>query len=280
VLRSARGADPAIDDEVAAPESLGGMAGTAASPEERLIAVLQADAGDGADHEPIALHEVDPDEIDHIAPHDDVTAVDTGELTVSGDHDQSEVATSLAEALDDSKHIVRRTDLPPHPPTDVGGFNGLPSSEIGHDTAEDLAALFNVPSPWDHDPTPTPPDRDRDTPTQDERDHPAQPGPQHDEPHSAPPTPTYDTADDLAALFNAPSPWDHDPTPTQDDRDIPAQPGPRHDEPDNDEPVVYRHAIGGFADTAMADPAGEPADSWDTGNRNATYSPAVWPWVG
>jgi hypothetical protein len=44
--------------------------------------------------------------------------------------------------------------------------------------------------------------------------------------------------------------------------------------------VVYRHAIGGFADPAMADPAGEPADSWDTGNRNATYSPAEWPWVG
>jgi hypothetical protein len=214
VLRSARSVEPVVDDdEIAAPERLTGAAGTAGNLEEHHVAVLATDPGDEDEH--VALREIRPSEDDFVARHDEGAVASAAEMTAErGEHDQPDVATSLVEALDDSEHTIHRAGLPPPPVAGDSETNGMVSGEIGQDTADDLAALFNAPSPWDRDPRP---------------------------------------ANRL-------------PAPTQD------QPDSGYD------PAAFHHATGDIP--AGADPAQEPAGSWDTGGKDATYSAAEWPWVG
>jgi hypothetical protein len=224
---------------------------------------------------------------------------------------------------------VRQLDSTPSLPA-LGEHetNGTTAAEIGQDTAEDLAALFNAPTPWGPAPPDTPPTAEQDvepapspsTYDIDQDVEPASPAPAYDieqDVEPATPAPAYDTAEDLAALFNAPTPWDRDPAPPDPPLTIghsdPAPPTPAYDTAEDlaalfnapspwdrnpappDLPAITGHAapeVGYEQRAEDYDPAGyshstgeptdstfDPAGTWDTDSRNATYSPAEWPWV-
>ncbi|HSK95842.1 MAG TPA: hypothetical protein VK891_04415, partial [Euzebyales bacterium] len=283
VLQSAR-SDPVLDDEPAADRASRSVGAAGDTGEHVALREPETTAA-----ERVALREIQPgtDESDGIAVPRDGEADDVDDMPSGREHEQSGVATSLVEALDDTPHAGRRLDGPPSPPAhDEHESNGT-AAEIGQDTAEDLAALFDGPTPWDRAPAPEAPEPDVEpappTPlyhTEPEVE-PAPPLPTHEtEPEPAPPTPAYDTPEDLAALFNAPSPWDRDPAPP----DLPELPAianlaeaeAAYDERDEDAGHAdIRHSTGDLRDSAI-----DPASSWDTDSRNATYSAAEWPWVG
>jgi hypothetical protein len=324
VLQSAR-SDPVLDDEPAADRASRSV-GAAGDTGEH-VALREPETTDA---ERVALREIQPgtDESDGIAVPRDGEADDVDDMPSGREHEQSGVATSLVEALDDTPHAERRLDDPPSPPAhDEHESNGA-AAEIGQDTAEDLAALFDGPTPWDRAPAPEAPEPDVEPappiplyhtesevepapplPTHETEPEPAPPTPAYDTPEGlaalfntptpwerdpappdlpattgrrepAPPTPAYDTAEDLAALFNAPSPWDRDPAPP----DLPELPAianlaeaeAAYDERDEDAGQADpRHSTGDLRDSAI-----DPASSWDTDSRNATYSATEWPWVG
>ena len=151
----------------------------------------------------------------------------SGEAT--GFADRSGEATGFADRSGEAPGFADDDTVPPATAPGRG------------DTADDLAALFDTPSPWDDDTT----------------DDPSVP------PATRTPSPNgrtgNDTADDLAALFNTPSPWDDDSTP----------PG-EHDTGDD---LVALFNRPGPWDRAPA-PSDEP-DGSGTQDRHDTIPPAT-----
>jgi hypothetical protein len=276
VLHSARTVESAIDDELA-------PADTGATGDADDGVVLHRAAPVEPEH--VALREIQPGEDEAVEERREITLGEVDDQPAPSDEaerDQSDVATSLVEAFDEPRQPLRPPERPSAQVLGDGGSNGTPPADIGQDTAEDLAALFNAPTPWDRDPAPAdtipPPTAAEPIPSEPIAIGPTPadtiPPPTAAEP--APPSPTYDTAEDLAALFNAPTPWDRDPAAA----DIPSDAAVegRDSAPDD---YSDEFDTGSFRDRSgdLADATFDPAGTWDDDSRNTTYSAAEWPWV-
>lgn len=202
-----------------------------------------------------------------------------------------DVSTSLVDAFDE-ENAFRKNDVIEDPTAVEEPIkNGVPP--IGEDTAEDLVALFERPTPWERGrlDEPVHVERDTDTAQPSMRGYGDETGPLGPRDYETDPSRSYgyDTAEDLAALFNVSAPWDTSSPrraasaePDTDSDALPALYGPHPYAPSTGEMEALTNDRGADVD--------EPVDRWSTGDldtggfetegKGTTYSASEWPWVG
>jgi hypothetical protein len=350
VLRSARSSEPSADERTHADDESTSRDDDHGTHDDRApssdresgthddVVARELDGGDNeidltgdipqvhhTDPPPVVEHDrpaaAVPDELDHHR----TAALDHGSTDFGGFDDdivppapaRGRGNTTEAAAFDDptSWDHDTTTDDPSVPPATRAPagdptVNGRGTTS-GNDTADDLAALFNTPSPWDDDAQP-PGEQD----TSDEladlfnrpgpwnrepapSDEPT--GPESDERHDTIPPAIRErsTGDDLAGVFGPSGSWDRDDTRPPSERWAQDQPGLDDAGRGLEGPAPYPEAetaqtpddvlddTAGFirytedpVDVPAADVDFGAAESRETDNRSTKYSPEEWPWVG